>query len=58
MTGLPKPTYKYSFLGGLSIDGLFTQPMLEVDTDGKLYLQVRGTVVNGRRIFATVLYIL
>lgn len=58
MTGLPKPKYKHSFLGGISIDGVFTQPMLEIDTDGKLYLQVRGTAVNGRRIFATILYVL
>lgn len=58
MTGLPKPAYKYSFLCGVSIDGLFTQPMFEIDVDGKLYLQVRGTAVNGRRIFATILYIL
>lgn len=58
MTGLPKPAYKHSFLCGVSIDGLFTQPMFEVDTDGKLYLQVRGAAVNGRRIFATILYIL
>lgn len=57
-TGLPKPRFKHSFLGGVSIDGLFTQPMFEIDVDGKLYLQVRGTAVNGRRIFATVLYIL
>lgn len=58
ITGLPKPNYKHSFLGGISIDGLFTQPMFEIDVDGKLYLQVRGTAVNGRRIFATILYIL
>lgn len=58
ITGLPKPKYKRSFLGGVSIDELFTQPMLEIDTDGKLYLQVRGTAVNGRRVFATVIYIL
>lgn len=58
LTGLPKPNVNRSFLGGISIDGVFTQPMFEVKTDGKLYLQVRGTAVNGRRIFATILYIL
>lgn len=58
MTGLPKPAYKCSFLCGASIDGLFTQPMFEIDVDGKLYLQIRGTAVNGRRIFATVLYVI
>lgn len=58
LAGLPKPNTNRSFLGGISIDGVFTQPMLEIKTDGKIYLQVRGTAVNGRRVFATVIYVI